>query len=243
MKVETFGMRYFFLLILFVSVCFCSMAQQAVLTRGEDGRVVKSQHDVYNIANQLAVRIEYTYDSLGTVRYRTLTSYDKKGRIVCREQYNAFDYLLLEDVFKYDRRGNLKRRNTTTIEETGETHRSEETRKYKYKKDSIVYRAYYLDGKLYYEEPPTPVDTTAKKSFSLFSIFKSKKEAASEEDVAPQQTTAPAEKKDTPQQTTKPAENAAPSANSDIEPEDAQEEPQADEPKPAKQKNKSRRRK
>ncbi len=147
-------MRYFFLILSFVAMGLCAVAQKTVVTRGADGRVVKSQHDVYNIANQLAVRIEYTYDSIGMVRYRTLTSFDKKGRIVCREQYNAFDYLLLEDVFKYDRRGNLKRRNTTTIEETGETHRSEETRKYKYNKDTIVYRAYYLDGKLYYENPP-----------------------------------------------------------------------------------------
>ena len=147
-------MRYLFLLLSFVVVGLYAVAQKPVVTRGEDGRVVKSQHDVYNIANQLAVRIEYTYDSIGLVRYRTLTSFDKKGRIVCREQYNAFDYLLLEDVFKYDRRGNLKRRNTTTIEETGETHRSEETRKYKYNKDTIVYRAYYRDGKLDYENPP-----------------------------------------------------------------------------------------
>lgn len=226
-------MKFFFLLILFVSVCFCSVAQKPVITRGEDGRVVKSQHDVYNIANQLAVRIEYTYDSLGMVRYRTLTSYDKKGRIVCREQYNAFDYLLLEDVFKYDRRGNLKRRNTTTIEETGETHRSEETRKYKYKKDSIIYRAYYLDGKLYFEEPPTPAaDTTKKKSFNPFAFLKKKKESDSaEENVTTPKPAAP-------------ADSVAPTDNPHIEPfEEKKDGTQAEEQTPAKKKNKSRRKK
>ena len=148
--------RFPYLFLLFIMLCsMVAMAQKPVYTRDASGRVVVSRHDVFDNLNRLAVRIEYTYDSLGTVRFRTLSSFDKKGRLVAREQYNAFDYLLLDEAFRYDCRGNLKRRTTTVSEETGETFRSEEKRKYKYdKNDSIVYRAYYLDGKLYYEYPP-----------------------------------------------------------------------------------------
>ena len=123
-----------------------------------------SQHDIYNQRGVLEVRIVYSYDMNGNVALRTLYSFDKHGRITRRMQYSDTDYLMLDDNFEYDKHGNLVYRKTKFYDEWEGKSSFKEKRKYKYDNEgNITYRAYYMDGDLYFEDPPRVVaaDTAA----------------------------------------------------------------------------------
>lgn len=95
-------------------------AQQPMLTHRADGRLQQSQHDIYDSHDRLAVRIVYTYDdSTGVVETRTLTGYDRQGRINRIEIYSADDRLLFSDTFRYRHNGQVRRRIQRTYDDNG----------------------------------------------------------------------------------------------------------------------------
>jgi hypothetical protein len=94
------------------------------------GRLVSSTHCIYAEGGNLAQSIEYTYDAdSGVVTKRTVSTYDKRERLVSVEQYSADELLLWSEKRKYDRHGNLTKR-TQTFYHDDETDTSVEVRKY-----------------------------------------------------------------------------------------------------------------
>lgn len=150
----TLGSRLTLGLCLLMALCSGVAEAQELHCSYVDGRVSESQHDVFSDKGLLAVRITYTYDSAGIVLYRTLTSFDEQGHLQRREQYTAFDYLLMEEDFKYDRRGNLVKRVSIFYDETtGKSDKTIETRRYTYASDgTILHATYLMNGQIYHEQ-------------------------------------------------------------------------------------------
>ncbi len=138
-----------------ISILFCLMATiaqaQTLTTKGNDGRLTQSIHDIYDADNNLSVRITYSYDTAGVVSQRQLTAYDTHGNITQIETYTADEILLYRENNRYDKHGNMVRRERHYYEENTDD-KSVETRKYKYNKDNTCTITYYIDGKEYYKE-------------------------------------------------------------------------------------------
>ena len=94
-------------------------AQEIVVNRNDEGRIVSSSHRVLDADDHLAVLITYTYDSLGIVENRMLQSYDRNDRPLRKEIYTADEYLLYTEENSYDRHGNRTRSIQTTYDEEG----------------------------------------------------------------------------------------------------------------------------
>lgn len=111
-----------FLLLGFSLLCATTLwAQQPLLTHSADGKLQQSQHDIYDSHDRLAVRIVYTYDdSTGAVESRTLTGYDRQGRIQRMEIYSADERLLFTDTYHYRRNGTLRKRVQCSYDENGQ---------------------------------------------------------------------------------------------------------------------------
>lgn len=151
-----------FSFLLLLAVMLCGMRASAQQPQIEVVRT--SQHDIFNERGRLTVRIVYSYDINGNVAYRTLYSFDKHGRITRRMQYTDTDYLMLDDNFSYDSHNNIVCRKIKFYDEWEGKSTLKEKRKYKYDKEgNITYRAYYLNGDLYFEDPPrvAAIDTIA----------------------------------------------------------------------------------
>lgn len=113
-------MRAFLLLGLSLLCATTLWAQQPLLTHSADGKLQQSQHDIYDSHDRLAVRIVYTYDdSTGAVESRTLTGYDRQGRIQRMEIYSADERLLFTDTYHYRRNGTLRKRVQCSYDENG----------------------------------------------------------------------------------------------------------------------------
>ena len=113
-------MRAFLLLGLSLLCATTLWAQQPLLTHSADGKLQQSQHDIYDNHDRLAVRIVYSYDdSTGAVENRTLTGYDRKGRMKRMEIYSADDRLLFTDTYYYRRNGKLRKRVQCNYDENG----------------------------------------------------------------------------------------------------------------------------
>lgn len=110
-----------FLLLSFSLLCATTLwAQQPLLTHSADGKLQQSQHDIYDSHDRLAVRIVYSYDdSTGAVETRTLTGYDRQGRIQRMEIYSADERLLFTDTYHYRRNGTLRKRVQCSYDENG----------------------------------------------------------------------------------------------------------------------------
>lgn len=110
-----------FLLLSFSLLCSTTLwAQQPLLTHSADGKLQQSQHDIYDSHDRLAVRIVYSYDdSTGAVETRTLTGYDRQGRIQRMEIYSADERLLFSDTYHYRRNGTLRKRVQCSYDENG----------------------------------------------------------------------------------------------------------------------------
>lgn len=110
-----------FLLLGFSLLCATTLwAQQPLLTHSADGKLQQSQHDIYDSHDRLAVRIVYTYDdSTGAVESRSLTGYDRQGRIQRMEIYSADERLLFTDTYHYRRNGTLRKRVQCSYDENG----------------------------------------------------------------------------------------------------------------------------
>ena len=131
-------MRHFFALSFYLLVlAFVASGQEIGVKYDEHGRVVSSSHGVVDANDRLAVLITYTYDSTGVVETRTLQSYDKQGRPVCKEVYTVDEYLLYTEENKYDCHGNRIRCTQTTYDEDGKP--TQTVYKYRYSRQ--------LDGK------------------------------------------------------------------------------------------------
>ena len=114
-------MRAFLLLGLSLLCATTLWAQQPLLTHSADGKLQQSQHDIYDSHDRLAVRIVYTYDdSTGAVESRTLTGYDRQGRIQRMEIYSADERLLFTDTYHYRRNGTLRKRVQCSYDENGQ---------------------------------------------------------------------------------------------------------------------------
>ena len=114
-------MRAFLLLGLSLLCAITLWAQQPLLTHSADGKLQQSQHDIYDSHDRLAVRIVYTYDdSTGAVETRTLTGYDRQGRIQRVEVYSADERLLFSDTYHYRRNGTLRKRVQCSYDENGQ---------------------------------------------------------------------------------------------------------------------------
>ncbi len=114
-------MRAFLLLGLSLLCAITLWAQQPLLTHSADGKLQQSQHDIYDSHDRLAVRIVYTYDdSTGAVETRTLTGYDRQGRIQRVEVYSADERLLFTDTYHYRRNGTLRKRVQCSYDENGQ---------------------------------------------------------------------------------------------------------------------------
>ena len=111
-----------FLLLSFSLLCATTLwAQQPLLTHSADGKLQQSQHDIYDSHDRLAVRIVYTYDdSTGAVESRSLTGYDRQGRIQRMEIYSADERLLFTDTYHYRRNGTLRKRVQCSYDENGQ---------------------------------------------------------------------------------------------------------------------------
>ena len=111
-----------FLLLSFSLLCATTLwAQQPLLTHSADGKLQQSQHDIYDSHDRLAVRIVYTYDdSTGAVESRSLTGYDRQGRIQRMEIYSADERLLFSDTYHYRRNGTLRKRVQCSYDENGQ---------------------------------------------------------------------------------------------------------------------------
>lgn len=111
-----------FLLLSFSLLCATTLwAQQPLLTHSADGKLQQSQHDIYDSHDRLAVRIVYTYDdSTGAVESRSLTGYDRQGRIQRVEVYSADERLLFTDTYHYRRNGTLRKRVQCSYDENGQ---------------------------------------------------------------------------------------------------------------------------
>ncbi len=111
-----------FLLLSFSLLCATTLwAQQPLLTHSADGKLQQSQHDIYDSHDRLAVRIVYTYDdSTGAVESRSLTGYDRQGRIQRVEIYSADERLLFTDTYHYRRNGTLRKRVQCSYDENGQ---------------------------------------------------------------------------------------------------------------------------
>lgn len=111
-----------FLLLSFSLLCATTLwAQQPLLTHSADGKLQQSQHDIYDSHDRLAVRIVYTYDdSTGAVESRSLTGYDRQGRIQRMEIYSADERLLYTDTYHYRRNGTLRKRVQCSYDENGQ---------------------------------------------------------------------------------------------------------------------------
>ena len=107
------------LVLLALSALSALRAQEAVINRDDNGRLVSSSHKVMDADDHLAVLITYTYDSLGVVSTRMLQSYDRQGRPERKEIYTADEYLLYTEVNRYDCHGNRIRCIQTTYDEDG----------------------------------------------------------------------------------------------------------------------------
>ena len=94
-------------------------AQEIVINRNDEGRIVSSSHRVLDANDHLAVLITYNYDSLGIVETRMLQSYDRYDRPLRKEIYTADEYLLYTEENRYDRHGNRTRCIQTTYDEEG----------------------------------------------------------------------------------------------------------------------------
>lgn len=113
-------MRAFLLLGLSLLCAITLWAQQPLLTHSADGKLQQSQHDIYDSHDRLAVRIVYTYDdSTGAVETRTLTGYDRQGRIQRVEVYSADERLLFTDTYHYRRNGTLRKRVQCSYDDNG----------------------------------------------------------------------------------------------------------------------------
>ena len=109
-------------------------AQEIVINRNDEGRIVSSSHRVLDANDHLAVLITYNYDSLGIVETRMLQSYDRYDRPLRKEIYTADEYLLYTEENRYDRHGNRTRCIQTTYDEEGRpTHN---TYRYRYTRRS-----------------------------------------------------------------------------------------------------------
>ncbi len=114
-------MRAFLLLGLSLLCATTLWAQQPLLTHSADGKLQQSQHDIYDSHDRLAVRIVYTYDdSTGAVESRSLTGYDRQGRIQRVEIYSADERLLFTDTYHYRRNGTLRKRVQCSYDENGQ---------------------------------------------------------------------------------------------------------------------------
>ena len=114
-------MRAFLLLGLSLLCATTLWAQQPLLTHSADGKLQQSQHDIYDSHDRLAVRIVYTYDdSTGAVESRSLTGYDRQGRIQRMEIYSADERLLFTDTYHYRRNGTLRKRVQCSYDENGQ---------------------------------------------------------------------------------------------------------------------------
>lgn len=114
-------MRRIILLALSTLLVSTLWAQEPLLTRSADGHLQQSQHDIYDSYDRLAVRIVYTYDdSTGAVESRTLTGYDRHGRIQRMEIYSADERLLFTDVYHYRKNGQLRKRVQCSYDENGQ---------------------------------------------------------------------------------------------------------------------------
>ena len=120
------------LALLVLSALSALRAQEAVINRDDDGRLVSSSHKVMDADDHLAVLITYTYDSLGVVSTRMLQSYDRQGRPERKEIYTADEYLLYTEVNRYDCHGNRIRCIQTSYDEDGKP--TETIYKYRYSK-------------------------------------------------------------------------------------------------------------
>ena len=113
-------LRYLVSLLPALLVTLPLWAQQPQLIRSDDGKLQQSQHDIYDSHDRLAVRIVYTYDdSTGAVESRTLTGYDRQGRIQRVEIYSADERLLFTDTYHYRRNGTLRKRVQCSYDENG----------------------------------------------------------------------------------------------------------------------------
>jgi len=98
----------------------------------QKGRLYTTTHCIYAEGGNMMMSIEYTYSSdSGAVTKRTVSSYDRKGRLAAIEQYTADELLLWSEHCRYDRRGNLVRR-TQNFYTDGEKEVTEERRDYTY---------------------------------------------------------------------------------------------------------------
>ena len=96
------------------------------------GRLFTSTHCIYAEGGNLAMSVEYTYDAdSGVVTKRTVSTYDKKERLVSVEQYTSDELLLWSEKRKYDRRGNMTKR-VQTFYHDDETTVTVERRSYYY---------------------------------------------------------------------------------------------------------------
>ncbi|KWW31980.1 MAG: hypothetical protein AUK63_76 [bacterium P3] len=113
-------MRHLLILGFYISACIFLRAQEPQLTHSADGKLQQSRHDIYDSRNRLAVRIVYTYDdSTGAVETRTLTGYDRHGRVQRMEIYSADERLLFSDTYRYRRNGQLRRRIQRSYDDNG----------------------------------------------------------------------------------------------------------------------------
>ena len=109
-------------------------AQEIVINRNDEGRIVSSSHRVLDANDHLAVLITYNYDSLGIVETRMLQSYDRYDRPLRKEIYTADEYLLYTEENRYDRHGNRTRCIQTTYDEEG--HPTSNAYRYRYTRRS-----------------------------------------------------------------------------------------------------------
>lgn len=108
----------------------------AQVQRDAQGRLVSSQHDVYDVHNRLSVSIIYDYDSAGVVDTRTLQSFDHQGRPLQRDVYSVDEYLLFREVVHYDRQGRKRKVVQTSYDDNGVPARA--VMQYRYRKDGTT---------------------------------------------------------------------------------------------------------
>lgn len=115
------------------------------------GRLSSSTHFIYADGGNLAMSVEYAYDSdSGVVTKRTVSVYDRHERLVTIEQYTADELLLWRESRKYDRRGNLIRR-VQTFYNDEETETTVEKRSYSYDRfGNWTQCRYFMNGKAMY---------------------------------------------------------------------------------------------
>lgn len=115
------------------------------------GRLYSSTHYIYAEGGNLVMTIEYIYDlDSGVVAKRTVSSYDKKERLVSVCQYTADELLLVSEKRKYDRRGNLVKR-VRTFYNDEEVIVNTEKRVYTYDRHgNWIHCRYFLNGKQEY---------------------------------------------------------------------------------------------